>query len=317
MTTPARVPELRLADFTSGAPAARDAFCADLMRSLQRYGFIILSDHPVPLALLNRAYSLSAQFFAQPEATKRQYIGGTRGFVPFRTEHAKNQTVADLKEFWQIGPEHPAADLQSALAPPNIWPASPLAFRDVFLQLFRALQFTGAQILEALTAGLSLPSGFFAPLLSDGNSVLRLLHYPPIPADSGDGVRAAAHEDINLLTLLVAAQGSGLELLDRDGQWLAIEADRTKIVVDSGDMLARLTNDVIPATTHRVVNPAGPNLSRYSMPFFMHPNVDVLLRCLPSCVGSGAKYPDITAGAFLEERLQEIGLIGTQRSPTK
>ncbi len=310
MTKPSRVPELRLSDFTSGLPEMRDIFCAHLMSGLQRYGFVILNDHPVPLALLDRAYSLSAQFFAQPEATKRQYVGGTRGYVPFRTERAKNQTAADLKEFWQIGPEHQAADPQSALAPPNIWPAWPPEFREVFLQLFRALQFTGAQILEALTVGLSLPSGYFVPPLSDGNSVLRLLHYPPIPCDARDGMRAAAHEDINLLTLLIAAQGSGLELLDRDGHWLAIEADRSKIIVDSGDMLARLTNDVIPATTHRVVNPAGPNVSRYSMPFFMHPNTDVVLSCLPSCVGNGAKYPDITAGTFLEERLKEIGLIG-------
>ena len=122
-------------------------------------------------------------------------------------------------------------------------------------------------------------------------------------------MRAAAHEDINLLTLLVAAQGSGLELLDRDGRWLAVETSRNNLIVDSGDMLARLTNDVIPATTHRVVNPSGPNVSRYSMPFFMHPNNDVLLSCLPSCLGQGAKYPNITAGEFLEQRLAEIGLL--------
>jgi len=151
-------------------------------------------------------------------------------------------------------------------------------------------------------------------MVAEGNSVLRLLHYPPVPDDAAPGsVRAAAHEDINLLTLLVAAQGAGLELLDRDGRWLAVETERNNLIIDSGDMLARITNDMIPATTHRVVNPPGAthgsNVSRYSMPFFMHPNSSALLRCLPSCVGSGARYPEISAGAFLAQRLKEIGLL--------
>jgi isopenicillin N synthase-like dioxygenase len=305
-----RVPELRLSDYTSGTADARRAFCEQLLQGLQRYGFITLSGHPIRPQLLEEAYRLSAEFFAQPDATKRQYAGGTRGYIPFRTERAKNRSVPDLKEFWQIGPE-PGADLDDGNeVPPNIWPAAPARFQETFLELFTALQDTGRTILEALTHGLELPPDFFEPWLTQRNSVLRLLHYPPIPPDAdADSVRAAAHEDINLLTLLVAAQGSGLELLDRDGQWLAVETDRNNLIIDSGDMLARLTNDVIPATTHRVVNPAGPNVSRYSMPFFMHPNSQALLSCLPSCVGSGARYPDITAGVLLEQRLAEIGLV--------
>jgi len=309
-----RVPELSLADYTHGGPAQRDAFCSELMRGLQRYGFVILRDHPVSMQLLDEAYRLSTALFAQPEETKQRYVGGPRGYVPFRTERAKNRSVPDLKEFWQIGPERPDGETRGgARGPselPNIWPASPPGFKETFLELFGALQDTGRIVLEALAPGLSLPRDFFAPLIDDGNSVLRMLHYPPIPADADpDSVRAAAHEDINLLTLLVAAQGSGLELLDRDGRWLPVETARNNLIVDSGDMLARMTNDVIPATTHRVVNPQGPNVSRYSMPFFMHPNNDVALSCLPSCIGSGAKYPDTTAGAFLEQRLQEIGLL--------
>jgi isopenicillin N synthase-like dioxygenase len=305
-----RVPELSLADYTRGAATARDAFCADLTHGLKRYGFIILVDHPVSDALLTRAYDLSAAFFAQPEDIKRRYVGGPRGYVPFGTEHAKNQTLPDLKEFWQLGPERAGGESRSELEPPNIWPATPAGFKETFVELFDALQETGRIILEALTPGLALPHDFFRPLLSDRNSVLRLLHYPPLRSDMAPGsVRAAAHEDINLLTLLVAAQGPGLELLDRDGNWLRVEAPRHALIVDSGDMLAHMTNDVIPATTHRVVNPSGPNVSRYSMPFFMHPNVDVLLRCIPSCLGTGAKHPEITAGAFLEQRLREIGLL--------
>jgi isopenicillin N synthase-like dioxygenase len=308
-----RVPELCLKDYTHGDARSRAQFCRDLMWGLQRFGFITLRDHPIRGELLDAAYGLSAAFFAQPEALKREYVGGTRGYIPFRTERAKNRTVPDLKEFWQIGPERDAAVARSISEQPNLWPATPAGFKATFLELFAALQDTGRIILEALTAGLELPRNFFEPLIEDSNSVLRLLHYPPIPQDAEPGsVRAAAHEDINLLTLLVAAQGSGLELLDRDGRWLAVETSRNNLIVDSGDMLARLTNDVIPATTHRVVNPAGPNVSRYSMPFFMHPNNDAVLSCLPACVGAGAKYPEISAGALLEQRLAEIGLVPTQ-----
>jgi isopenicillin N synthase-like dioxygenase len=306
------VPTLSLAAYTNGDEDSREAFSKDLMRGLQRYGFFILKDHPVSVDLLEKAYELSAAFFAQPVETKRRYIGGQRGYTPFGVEHAKNTKAADLKEFWQIGPERKeAAGAQYGdIAPPNIWPDHPPGFKQTFIDLFNGLQHTGEIVLEALAPNLGLPKGYFAPLVADGNSVLRLLHYPPIPPDADpDCVRSAAHEDINFITLLVAAQGAGLELLDRDGTWLPVDADKNTLIVDSGDMLARMTNEVIPSTTHRVVNPKGPNVSRYSIPFFMHPNSDVSLKCLPSCVGDGVKYPEITAGAFLSQRLREIGLI--------
>jgi isopenicillin N synthase-like dioxygenase len=312
MPNVSEVPELSLADYSDGDPQTREAFSKELLRGLQRYGFIILRNHPVSVALLDKAYDLSMALFAEPLDVKRRYVGGPRGYAPLRTEHAKNCACPDLKEFWQIGPDRSAGTGRSAAEPPNIWPSSPPAFKETFLALFEALQHTGQIILEALTPGLELPSGFFAPLVRDGNSVLRLLHYPPVDADADPGsVRAAAHEDINLITLLLAAQDSGLELLDRDGQWLPVTTDRNKIIVDSGDMLARMTNDVIPATTHRVVNPSGRNVSRYSIPFFMHPDSDVVLSCIPSCIGTGIKYPDIMTGTFLEQRLREIGLLKT------
>jgi isopenicillin N synthase-like dioxygenase len=305
-----RVPELSLAGYLHGDSASRDAFSADLTRGLQRYGFIILRDHPVPPGLLTEAYDLSVALFAQPEAEKRQHIRGPRGYTPFRTEHAKDNPVPDLKEFWQIGPEEPAGETNELTTPPNVWPARPDRFRRTFLSLYKALEYTGRLLLEALTPGLALPRHFFDSWVEGGNSVLRLIHYPPVPDDIEPGsVRSAPHEDINLITLLVAAQGPGLQLLDRDGQWLPVETDPKNLIVDSGDMLARMTNDVIPATTHRVVNPSGANVSRYSMPFFMHPRSDVVLSCLSSCRGSGAKYADITAGAYLEQRLREIGLL--------
>jgi isopenicillin N synthase-like dioxygenase len=225
------------------------------------------------------------------------------------TEHAKDRSAADLKEFWQIGPEAPEAhEIRSA--PPNLWPEAPRGFRETFLALFAALQDSGMMLLSALTPGLGLPADFFAERLAERNSVLRLLHYPPVPADVEPGsTRAAAHEDINLLTLLPAPRGPGLEILDRAGQWLTIEAGPDDLIVDSGDMLAVLTNDVIPAVTHRVLRPADAGQSRYSMPFFMHPDPHVVLSCLPSCLGHGARYAQITTGEFLERRLREIGLV--------
>jgi len=308
-----RVTELSLADYLHGDPPVREAFSTALMLGLQRYGFIVLRDHSIASALIDEAYALTAQFFAQAVEVKRRYVAGPRGYAPFRTEHAKNQTVPDLKEFWQIGPEPTGKGLgRGEAVPPNIWPQSPAGFKETFLALFDALQETGRVILEALTPALAQPKEFFEALIGERNSVLRLLHYPPVTGDEDEGsVRSAAHEDINLLTLLLAPQGPGLELLDRDGQWLSVETSRNNLIVDSGDMLARITNDVIPATTHRVVNPPAENVSRYSMPFFMHPDADVVLRCLPSCVGAGAKYADIRAGTFLEQRLTEIGLVET------
>ncbi len=282
------------------------------MHSLQRFGFVILRDHPVPFTLLDEAYALSARFFAQEESAKRRHAFGARGYAPFRTEHARNRSEPDLKEFWQSGPE-PAGDGE----PANVWPDYPQGFKNTVLSLFDALQETGRILLGALERPLDLPGGFFESLLGGRNSVLRLLHYPPVNPGAGAGsTRSAAHEDINLITLLPAPREPGLELLDRDGRWLTIETQRHNLIVDSGDMMARLTNDVIPATTHRVVNPLTDNRSRYSMPFFMHPDSAVALRCLPSCIGTGAKYAPIRAGTFLQQRLRDIGLLesGDSRS---
>ncbi|BCW89751.1 Validamycin A dioxygenase [Alphaproteobacteria bacterium SO-S41] len=304
------VPTLSLAAYTSGDADARTAFSSELMRGFQRYGFIILEDHNVPVPLLDDAYRLAAEFFNQDVGVKCQYARGLRGYTPFGTEHAKGRAIADLKEFWQLGRENYDPAAPDGDFAPNVWPEHPYAFELVFKRLFAALDETGRLLLEALAPHLDLPADYFDPLVKDGTSILRVLHYPPLAADVPPGaVRAAAHEDINFITILVAAKGKGLELLDRDGTWLPVITEPKNLIVDSGDMLARLTNGVIPATTHRVVNPDGPNVSRYSMPFFMHPRSDTPLDVLPSCLGEkGALFEPITAGAFLEERLREIGL---------
>lgn len=203
-----QVPELSLAEWRDGPPAARAAFAAALLRGLQRFGFVILRDHGVPVALLDQAYALAESLFALPEARKRQYCGGLRGYTPFGTEHAKDHHVPDLKEFWQVGRDPgvqraAAAGQDVDALPPNLWPAELPAFRPAFEALFDALDATGRTLLEALAPGLGLPAGHFDPLVRTGNSVLRVIHYPPVPADADPlVVRSAAHEDINFLTIL-------------------------------------------------------------------------------------------------------------------
>lgn len=304
-----QVPELSLRAFTSGDAARRAAFAKQFSAGLREYGFIVLVDHNVPVDLLERAYAQAAELFALPEPVKRRYIGGLRGYTPFGTEHAKGNPNADLKEFWQIGHEPAPNARANEFSAPNRWPAEVAAFQSTFEHLFAALNDTGMILLRALAPSLGLDEGYFDPLVRRGDSVLRVLHYPPIAADADPKrVRAAAHEDINLITILVAAKGAGLELLDRDGAWLPIVTEANQLVVDSGDMMARLTNNVVPATTHRVVNSDNPHASRYSMPFFMHPTAETSLAALPTCLDNGVPESPITAGDFLRERLKEIGL---------
>nr|WP_305889011.1 2-oxoglutarate and iron-dependent oxygenase domain-containing protein [Parvularcula maris] len=273
-----------------------------LYRALMRTGFVVLTDHGIDLSRLHETYETVASFFALPEQTKERYVvgrDGQRGYTPFGRENAKGNPVPDLKEFWHVG--------RDAIAP-NVWPDEPEAFRRDVAWLYEELDRVGLDLLRALTSPLEVARAYFDEMAAGGNSVLRLLHYPPIPEGSDpNAVRAAAHEDINLITLLVSASAAGLELMDRDGVWRPIEAPADAIIADAGDMLARITNGHIPATTHRVVNPDGPNTSRYSMPFFLHPRPDAVLSVLPQFRGEGAAE-DITAGDFLAERLAEIGL---------
>jgi isopenicillin N synthase-like dioxygenase len=276
-------------------------FAEKLFGSLKYYGFIILRDHPVSIDLLAEAYQLSEAFFALSAKTKNKYFlagqAGARGYTPFGREHAKDAAVPDLKEFWHVGRDK------------NVWPEELANFESTFTRLFDELDNVGRWILRALTPHLGVENDFFDKMTEQGNSILRLLHYPPL-AQGVDPrcLRAAAHEDINLITILVSASTSGLELKDRNGQWQPVESEPMELVVDSGDMLSRLTNDVIPSTTHRVVNPSGPNVSRYSMPFFMHPKPTASLACLESCRGEKEKYSPILADEFLQQRLHEIGL---------
>lgn len=310
-----QVPTLSLASYTKGSAAEKAEFVDQLFVGLKEYGFIILKDHSVKAAELKKAYELLAKLYALPTEVKKSYVSATsgfqRGYTPFGQEHAKDSPVMDLKEFWHVGRELTAGHELEKVYPQNIWPTELPEFKTLFTSLYKSLEEAGDVMLEALTGPLKVEKDFFAHMTKDGNSILRLLHYPPIPEGVDPRcVRAAAHEDINFITILPAATTSGLQLKDRDGTWLAIESEPDTLIVDVGDMLARLTNDVLPSTTHRVINPQdGKNSSRYSMPFFIHPHPKAILSCLPSCKGAGAKYPDISSHDFLMQRLREIGLI--------
>lgn len=309
-----KVPELSLNSYIQGSDTDRARFVESFFAGLRDYGFIVLKDHPIDTALLDEAYEIAQALFELPLDTKSAYAhspGGQRGYTPFGREHAKGRTIADLKEFWHVGRDYHPGDRYHGRFPANLWPSELPRFREIFERMYRELDGVGHAMLEALTGPLGVSKSFFREMTEDGDSILRILHYPPVAPELAKqgAIRAAPHEDINFITILVSATASGLELKDRDGKWLPIESDPNSLIVDVGDMLARLTNDLLPSTTHQVVNPSGENGHRYSMPFFIHPHPNASLACLPSCRGDGAKYPDILAGAFLEQRLREIGLI--------
>lgn len=306
------VPELNLEDYVAGTALEKQRFVDNFYAGLVEYGFIVLNPYEFNFDLVDDCYQVFKSFFKLPLATKQKYNihdGGKRGYVPRLQEHAKNSKNPDLKEFWHVGREVESTNPLFEEYPRNLWPQEISDFQNKTYALYEQLDQTALTMFRSLATALDVPKNYFEKLTHDGNSILRAIHYPPMTEFQLPGsVRAAAHEDINLITLLVGATDGGLELLDNDGQWLAVESTPGQIVVDSGDMLSRLTNNVIPATTHRVVNPAEDTSDRYSMPFFCHPHPDAVLSCIPSCQGDGALYEDITGRDFLNQRLKEIGL---------
>ncbi len=292
-------------------------FAEELIASMRRFGFALVCDHGIDSALIARGWELTAAFFALPEDEKRRYhlagLAGARGYTPFGTEIAKGAARHDLKEFWHVGRDLPAGQPFDPSMPPNVWPEGVPGFQETFTSLYAAFDDAGGRILSALAVGFGMEPDWFDPVVDGGNSVMRLLHYPPI-ANAPDGaIRAGAHEDINLITLLLGAEEAGLELLDKDGDWITVSPPEGAMVINIGDMLQRLTNHVLPSTTHRVRNPDAARAahSRYSMPFFLHPRGDFPIATLPQCISADNpnRYPEpILADDYLQERLREIGL---------
>jgi len=294
------------------------AFAQALGGSFKRYGFAVVADHGLDQALIDGAIDDVKAFFALPEEVKRRYhqpgTGGARGLTPFGVEAAKGAAAVDLKEFWHTGRELPEGHPYRKYMRDNLWPEEVAGFREHVYGMFEAMDALGRRLLRAIARYLDLGDDYFEDKVQLGNSVLRMLHYPPVPADA-PGVRAGAHEDINVITLLLGAEEAGLQLKDADGEWLDIAPPPGALVVNIGDMLQRLTNHVLPSTTHRVVNPAPERrgFARYSTPFFLHFNPDFVIETLPAMITPD--NPDRYAGRaimaedFLTERLREIRLI--------
>lgn len=309
------IPVVDLEKYESDDPEARQSFIESFGEGLREFGFVAVEGHDVPQAMVDDTYDVFEEFFDLEDDVKRQYerpeTDRQRGFTPFGVEQAKDNEKPDLKEFWHVGRE---LDEDSELAdrmPTNVWPDEVPGFREQTLQLWDSLESSAMTMLEAIADYLGAKRQTIADKAEDGNSILRVIYYPVCEGFEEPGaMRAAEHEDINLITLLPTATQSGLEILTRDGEWLPVPAKEGQLIVDTGDMMKRLTNETLPATTHRVVNPEGEPEPRYSMPFFVHPHPDARLDVLECCVddGDGPQYEPISADEYLTQRLEETGV---------
>lgn len=310
------IPLVDLNKFLQGTTDEKAKFVDALGHAFQNIGFVGITNHGISKNLINDFYSASKAFFALPVAIKRKYeipgLAGQRGYTSFGKEHAKQSKVADLKEFFQIGQKVEDNGPEKGLYPDNVNVDEIPEFSELGMQLYKAFEKTGAILLMAISEYLGLEKNFFKDKIHNGNSILRAIHYPPITEPPQSAIRAEQHEDINLITLLVGASAGGLEILDKTNKWLPVIPEDDEIIINVGDMLQRLTNNYLKSTTHRVVNPPEQewHLPRLSIPFFLHPKLDMDLTCLPSCISeeSPVAYAPITAGAYLDERLKEIGL---------
>lgn len=311
------IPSVDLADFLSDDPQRKNKFVEEIGKAYEEIGFVSLKNHFLSEDLVEELYKEVKAFFALPLEVKKKYeiegLGGQRGYVSFGKETAKGKKVADLKEFWHFGQE-PAADAHLPVSyPENVQVKELPDFNHIGMEAYRMLEKTGLYVLRALALYIGLDEFYFDHWATNGNSILRPIHYPPITEEPKDAVRAGAHGDINLITLLMGASAGGLQVLRKDGEWIDAIPNEDELVINVGDMLERLTNNKLRSTIHRVVNPPREEWDkpRYSIPFFLHPRVDMKLNCLPECIDKDhpKAYPDITAGEFLHQRLVEIGLL--------
>ena len=303
-----------LRDFRSTDPARKQRFIRELGDSFSTIGFAVVTGHDLEEGLQGRLFEQVQRYFALPIETKKRHerpdLKGQRGYSAFGTEVAKSERVADMKEFWQHGQTHEASDPLHGSEPGNVAVPELPQYTPTLTQVYQALESSGRDLLRALAVYLDLPEDYFDAKITGGSSILRPLHYPPIVDEPMSAVRSAAHEDINLITLLMGASASGLEVLTKAGEWLPVQAPQGVLTINVGDMLQRLTNKRLVSTTHRVVNPPRAlwHTSRYSVPFFLHPRPEMDLSCLSSCVSAEhpRQFEPITAGDYLAERLDEI-----------
>lgn len=311
------IPSVDLSDFICDDPERKQKFVQEIGSAYEEIGFVSLKNHFLSDTLVEELYKEVKAFFALPEETKRKYeikgLGGQRGFVSFGKEHAKGKKEGDLKEFWHFGQEPDADANLSEEYPKNVQVKELPQFNTTGMEAYRMLEKTGIYVLRALALYIRLEENYFDYWARNGNSILRPIHYPPITSEPKGAVRAGAHGDINLITLLMGASTGGLQVLRKDGAWIDAIPNEDELVINVGDMLERHTNNKLRSTIHRVVNPPRDQWGtpRYSIPFFMHPRSDMKLNCLEACIDEDhpKAYEDITAGDFLTQRLVEIGLI--------
>ena len=313
------IPRLDLNNYIHGNADERKRFSDEIGKAFNETGFVTITNHGLSKALIDKLYEQVKELFKLPEATKLNYekpeLSGQRGYTGKSKETAKGFKTPDLKEFWQIGQIVADDSPLKADYPDNITVDELAEFNPTTQEVYKKLEQAGGYLLRAIAVYLNLPENYFDDKINEGNSILRTLHYFPITdpdALPDDAVRAGAHEDINLITLLIGASADGLELLTRENEWFPVKAHGEDLVVNVGDMLQRLTNNKLKSTTHRVVNPPRELMknSRYSVPFFLHPKPDMDLTSLESCIDATHPklYTNITAGEYLDERLREIGL---------
>ena len=311
------IPSVNLLDFLSDDSKRKQKFVAEIGKAYEDIGFVALKGHFLDDKLADELYGEIKNFFDLPVEVKEKYeipgIGGQRGYVSFGKEHAKGRKEGDLKEFWHFGQYLNEGSKYINKYEPNVIVDELPDFNTTGKEAYKMLEKTGIYVLRALALYLGLDEFYFDKYVTEGNSILRPIHYPPITSEPKDAVRAAAHGDINLITLLMGAQGKGLQVQNHDGEWIDAIAEPDELVINVGDMISRHTNNKLKSTIHRVVNPPRElwGTSRYSIPFFMHPVADMKLDCLENCIDNNQPkaYDDITAGEFLHERLVELGLI--------
>jgi isopenicillin N synthase-like dioxygenase len=310
------IPVVDLSDFMCGEQQKKEAFVHQLGQAYETIGFVAIKNHGIPNHLIGELYEYVQQFFSLPLEKKLNYeipnLAGQRGYTSFGREHAKGSEAPDLKEFFQFGQMVKDTDAIKEAYPDNVQVKEVLKFNPTLEEAYRNYEKSGKALLQAIALYLGLDEHFFDRYIYSGNSILRCIHYPPIRVEPESAIRAEQHEDINLITLLVGASADGLEILTKQGEWVAVTSLPEQIVVNVGDMLQRLTNNKLKSTTHRVVNPKKEHwhTSRFSMPFFLHPRSEMSLACLESCIDDNhpKAYEDTTAGEYLDERLREIGL---------
>lgn len=311
------IPSVDLQDFVSGDAKRKEKFIKEIGSAFEEIGFVALSGHFLSENLVENLYGEIKNFFTLPQEVKDSYeipgIGGQRGYTSFGKEHAKGKKEGDLKEFWHFGQYVENDDKLEEEYPDNVIVKELPDFNTVGEETYKMLEKTAKYVLRALALHLNLEETYFDDYIKNGNSILRPIHYPPIQTEPKNAVRAAAHGDINLITLLMGAHGKGLQVKNHNDEWVDAIAKPDQLMINVGDMLSRLTNNKLKSTIHQVVNPPKElwGTSRYSVPFFMHPISEMSLNCLDNCVSeeNPKQFEDITAGEFLHERLIELGLI--------